>query len=144
MRPIPTELLLYCFGVGALYLFFIHWALSALERYLSKMGLWGDFPESLLRPQGKFISFGDLTVQIALFVALPVGFYSWMYMLLPLEGMRAGVGIALWTAMVGALPLTVTLNLRTHLPGSALAFYLMSYIIKLAGTLAIIGYLFSL
>lgn len=144
MNPIPPKLLLTCFAAGAVYLLLVNWALQALERYLTKVGLWGDFPSELLRPQGKFVALSDLIIQLSVFVAFPALFYSFMYLLLPVEGVRAGILVALLPTALGALPLAVMINTRTKLPGSALAFLLLGHLIRIAGTLAIIGYLFSI
>lgn len=144
MSPIPPKLLLTCIAAGAVYLALINWALQALENYLSKMSLWGNFPKDLLRPQGKFTALSDLVIQLSVFVVFPAVFYSFMYLLLPFEGIRAGLAVALLPTALGALPYAVMINTRTKIPGSALAFLLMGHLIRIAGSLSIIGYLFSL
>ena len=83
-------------------------------------------------------------MQWLLFAALPMGLYSWLYLILPLEGPRAGVSIALWTITVGALPFAVAVSERHKIPFVALAYLMFSHLVKLMGTLAIIGILFSL
>ena len=144
MNPIPPKLLLACLAAGAVYLLLINWALLWLERYFTKMGLWGSYPKEMLRPQGKFVALSDLIFQLSVFVVFPAMFYSFMYLLLPLEGIRTGLVVALLPTALGALPIAVMISSRTQLPSSALAFFLFGHLIRIAGTLSIIGYLFSL
>lgn len=144
MNPIPPKLLLVCIASGAVYLILINWALLWLERVFTKMGMWGEYPSDLLRPQGKFGSLSDLVFQISVFVVFPAMFYNFMYLLLPFEGIRTGLVVALLPTALGALPMAVMISARTKLPSSALAFFLLGHLIRIAGTLSIIGYLFSI
>lgn len=128
---------------GGVYLLLVELALSPIERALNRAGLWDDFPERL-RKDKRPLNFNDYITQVALFVAAPAALYSWMYLMLPLEGARQGVAIALWTVLIGGAPVGFLLGSRARIPAAALVYLLLTLLIKLAGSLAILGYIFSL
>lgn len=134
--------MLYCALATIAYLLVVGWALSAFERRLVAQGhLSVSSSDVNLSLANKF---WDFVLQWFLFAGLPMGLYSWLFLLLPLEGPRAGIAIALWTVVIGALPFAVLVSERHRIPFIAVAFLMFSQLIKLLGTLAIIGILFSL
>lgn len=144
MAFIPPELIAYCLLAGGLYLALIDLLQIWMERVFSKMGLWENYPKSLIKPTHTGGRIWNFVTQLFLFVAIPTLTYGWFQYILPVEGVRAGVAIALWAIAVGAVPVMIQLSTRMSLPGSALVFFLIAQLIKLSGSLAIIGILFSL
>ncbi|HSH00471.1 MAG TPA: hypothetical protein VLB27_10495 [candidate division Zixibacteria bacterium] len=138
-----AELFFYSMLAGGGYLLVVELALAPIERALDRAGLWDDFPERL-RKVRRTISLNDYITQLALFVALPAALYSWMYLMLPLEGARQGVAIALWTVLIGGAPMGFMIGSRARIPAAALVYLLLTHLVKLAGCLAILGYIFSL
>ena len=51
---------------------------------------------------------------------------------------------ALYVFTLGAAPVLMGLSVRVKMPMSFLLFLLLAYLVKVGGTLAIIGYLYSL
>ncbi len=141
---IPPKLLLYCLAASALYLILIELALVKLEKLLDCLGLWENYPTDLLRANKTGTRSWNLLTQFIAFSLAPTLAYSWFYLLLPFEGARSGVAVGLWAIALGAAPLAILLGSRLRLPLPALAFYVLGHLIKLCGSLAIIGYLFSL
>lgn len=141
---IPAKLLLYCLAAGAVYLILIELALVKLEKILARMGLWEDYPSELLRPVRTGTHTWNLLTQFIVFTLAPTLAFAWFYLLLPFEGARSGVAVGLWAIALGSAPLAILLGSRLRLPLPALAFYVIGQLIKLCGSLAIIGYLFSL
>jgi hypothetical protein len=70
--------------------------------------------------------------------------YSFFYFLIPLSGVRAGMAAALMAFGLGAVPTVMSISLRLRLPAPYLLYILLSVLIKLAGSLTIIAYLYSL
>ena len=141
---IPPKLLFSCFAAGALYLLLIELALGKLEKRLARMGLWENYPAELMRGDGPGARSWNLITQFVLFTLVPTLTYAWFYLLLPFEGARSGVAVGLWAVAIGAAPLAILLGTRLRLPYPALAFFVLGLLIKLCGSLAIIGFLFSL
>ncbi len=153
---IPPELMAYCALATAIYLLVVNWALGKYERNLIARGAWkvpapSDSSQDTENSDGsdtqsssKMDFINRFIMQWLIFAALPMGLYSWLYLLLPLEGPRAGIAIALWTIVVGALPFAVLISDSHKVPFVALAFLMFSQVIRLLGVLAIIGVLFSL
>ena len=141
---IPPKLMLSCLASGALYLLLIELALGKLEKYLARVGLWENYPTELIRAIGPGARGWNLLTQFVLFTLVPTLTYAWFYLLLPFEGVRSGVAVGLWSVALGAAPLAILLGTRLRLPYPALAFIVLGQLIKLCGSLAIIGFLFSL
>ena len=141
---IPPKLLFYCFAAGALYLLLIELALGKLEKFLGGVGLWENYPAELMRANGPGARAWSLLTEFVLFTLVPTLTYAWFYLLLPFEGVRSGVAVGLWAMALGAVPLAILLGTRLRLPYPALAFIVLGQLIKLCGSLAIIGFLFSL
>jgi hypothetical protein len=134
--------MLYCALATVGYLLVVNWGLSAFERRLISQG------HLQVRDGAAEVSLAtrlwDFIVQWFLFAGLPMGLYSWLFVLLPLEGPRAGVAIALWTVVIGSLPFAIVVSERHKVPFVAMAFLMFSQLVRLLGTLAIIGILFAL
>jgi hypothetical protein len=83
-------------------------------------------------------------MEFLIFVVIPTVAFGIFSIILPLTGVRTGLAVALAVFTMGALPAVILLSLRLRLPMVYLLHYLLGILIKLAGALAIIGYLYSL
>lgn len=138
---VNMELLAWCLGLGGLYLFIISLLTELLGR---KLDLTRGIASELVEPFS-WVWFVMLFVMEALFfVAIPTLAYAFFYFALPLTGLRAGLASALYVFTLGAAPVLMGLSVRVKMPMSFLLFLLLSYLLKVGGTLAIIGYLYSL
>jgi hypothetical protein len=135
------ELLIWCLGCGSAYVLALSLLLDYAERRLRLTeGIPGDLVES-----GGCTFFGMNFVMEALFyVAIPSTAYAFFYQLLPVSGVRAGLAGALFAFVLGAAPLAMRLSVRLKLPMPYMLFLMVSHLLKLGGSLAIIGYLYSL
>lgn len=86
----------------------------------------------------------NFIMELLFYVAVPTIAYSFLYIILPFEGIKAGMATALLALVIGATPIVMGLSVRIKLPLPFLTFFLLSYFIKLAGSLVIIGYLYTL
>lgn len=135
------ELLVWCLGCGSAFLLVISLLLDFAEK---KLRLTDGIPTELIENDG-WAFFGMNFIMEALFyVAIPSTAYAFFYQLLPISGIRAGLAGALFAFVLGAAPLAMRLSVRLKLPMPYMLFLLVSHLLKLGGSLAIIGYLYSL
>ncbi len=138
---ISTKLLLYCIGSGAVYLlvFSVLWELVG-----KRMKVYRDIPPEIVEPIGVSWFAMNFAMELLLYVAIPSLVYSYFYMMLPLSGIRTGIAGALFAFTLGAVPAIVGLLTRTRLPALMFSYLLLGILLKLTGTLIIIGYLYQL
>ncbi len=138
---ISTELLLYCIGAAGAYLFVISlvWEYAGIKLNINR-----GMPVEMLEPTGKIWFMMNFLMELLLYVVIPSLVYSYFYIMLPLSGIRTGVAGALFAFTLGALPAIVGLLTRTRLPALLFSYLLFGVLLKLAGCLAIIGYLYQL
>ena len=138
---ISTELLLYCIGAAGAYLFVISlvWEYAGIKLNINR-----GMPVEMLEPTGKAWFMTNFLMELLLYVVIPSLVYSYFYIMLPLSGIRTGVAGALFAFTLGALPAIVGLLTRTRLPALLFSYLLFGVLLKLAGCLAIIGYLYQL
>lgn len=138
---ISTELLLYCIGAAGAYLF----VLSVIWEYAgTKMNINRGIPAEILEPISKAWFMMNFVMELLLYVVIPALVYSYFYIMLPLSGIRTGVAGALFAFTLGAVPAIVGLLTRTRLPALLFSYLLFGVLLKLAGCLVIIGYLYQL
>jgi len=138
---VNMELLAWCLGAGSGYLLVVSLLLELIGR---KLDLTRGVEASLIEPFS-WVWFVMMFVMEALFyVAIPALAYAFFYFALPLAGVRAGMASALYVFTLGAAPVLMGLSVRVKLPMPFLLFLLLSYLLKVGGTLSIIGYLYSL
>ena len=131
----------YCFALAGLYLFLA----SLLLAWVGKMAKLNEtIPEDMREPGGVSWFFLNFFMEFLFLVAVPTFAYSFFEVVLPLAGIRVAAAICLVALMLGAVPTNVALWSRVKLSLPLLVFSIMSLLIKLGGSLAIIGYLFSL
>lgn len=138
---ISIDLLLYCVVAAGIYLLAISLILDRIER---KLSLSAGIPGELVEKSGFTVTFMNFLMEAIFYIAIPTVGYSFFYVILPLSGIRAGLAGALFAFVLGAAPIVMRLSVRVKLPMPYLLFLLFSQLLKLAGTLAIIGYLYSL
>jgi len=78
------------------------------------------------------------------FVVIPSLAYSFFYVVLPFSGVRAGMAAALFAFLLGATPALMGLSVRVKLPMPFLFFLLFSTLVKVAGCMSIIAWLYAL
>jgi len=138
---ISIWLLIYCliFAGGALFVFELIW--YVLERQLN---LLDKVPKDILEDSGMGYFFSKFIMQFAFMVALPSVLYSWVYVLIPFYGIRAGIAIALFLFMLGIVPYSIALLMRVKLPMAYTLFQMTGYLLKLILVYGIIGYIYVL
>lgn len=138
---ISMELLVYCFVVGAVYLLAADGLFIFLE---NKIGIARSIPESMREETGIGWFATNYVIELLFFVTIPAMGYSFLYVILPFSGIRAGMSVGLVAFTLGAVPLLMGLSMRMKLPMQYLLFSLLGYFVKLSGCLMIIGYLYAL
>lgn len=138
---ISTPLMIYCLVSSGVYLLII----SILLRLLNKaFKIDHTIPKELTEEYtiGWFVM--NYIMEFLFYVAIPTIGYSFLYMLLPFEGVRPGIAVALLGLVIGAAPIVIGLSVRIKLSMVYLIYLLFGYFVKLTGSLIIIGYLYSL
>lgn len=134
-------LLVYCLLFGGLYLVVVSIIIELVER---SMKLHRGLPPDLVESAGWTWWGINLVMEILFYVAIPTLAYAFFYFMLPLSGPRAGMAAALYAFTIGAAPVLMGLSVRIRLPMPFMLFLLLSYLIKVSGSLIIISYLYSL
>ena len=138
---ISYRLLIYCLIAGTGYLALISFVLDTLER---RLRLTADIPPTLLEHDGFGGAIINLMMEALFYVLIPTLGYSFFYLVIPFSGVRAGFAGALLALVIGSAPVIMRLSVRLKLPMSYLLYIVVSHFLKLAGTLAVIGYLYAL
>lgn len=138
---ISTELLLYCIFGGAVYLFLISVLLEFLEK---KLNVFRGFPAELIESTGGLWFTMNLIMELLVYVVIPSVAYSYFYILLPLSGVKTAVAGSLYAFTLGAVPTLMSMINRTRLPVLMFTYLLLTILLKLTGSLLIIGYLYQL
>lgn len=138
---VDFTLLMICLGVGGLYLLIISWLWNRLEKFIPTTD---NFPENFLEERSAAAFISTFIVELIFFVFIPAVIYAWFYTVIPFSGIRGGVSVALVIFILGILPLGITILLRIRLPVVFLLYHILGLLVKIAGILAIIGYLYSL
>lgn len=138
---ISTKLLIYCIGAGAVYLFLI----SILLEYIGKkINCFRGMPAEFIESGGTLWFSMNYAMELLLYVLIPSIAYSYFYILLPLSGIRTAVAGALFAFTLGAIPALTSLLNRSQLPVLTFAYLLLTILLKLTGSLLVIGYLYQL
>lgn len=134
-------LLFYCILIAGLYHIIASIVLIFVER---RLRLSKGVPKDILEDTGLFWSGMNIIMEGLFIVVIPAIGYSFFYLVVPLSGVKAGLGAALFAFILGAAPAILGLSVRLKLPMPFLIFSLLSLLIRLGGSLAIIGYLYSI
>ena len=138
---VSQKLLIYCLLSAGGYLLIISLALNYLER---KLHLTDGIPQQLIETSGFGWSSVRFIMEALFFVIIPTIAYSFFFLIIPVSGIRAGMAAALFAFTLGAAPAMMGLSVRVSLPMPYILFVLISLLIKLTGSLIIVGYLYSL
>ena len=135
------ELLAWCVVIGGVYLALITVVLELVGKMLKvSRGI----PPTLMETTGASWHIMNFVMEFLFFVVIPALGYSMFYIILPLSGIRPGLAAALLAFTLGALPALLGLSVRIKLPMAYLLWYLFSLLVKIGGTLGLIGYLYTL
>jgi hypothetical protein len=135
------KLVLYCIVCAGAYLLLISAALGYVQK---KLGLTRGIPPEMMEDSGLGWSAIHFLMEMLFFVAIPTFAYSFFYLIIPLWGIKAGMAATLYAFTLGAAPALMGLSVRIRLPMPYILFSLLALLLKLGGSLTIIGYLFSL
>jgi hypothetical protein len=134
-------LLLACLGAGGIYLLIVSFLWSRLEK---RIPIWIDFPDHLLEDDGPYSFIYTYIMELVFYLTIPALVYAWFYSVIPFSGFRGGIAVALIIFVLGMIPVAISILFRVRLPVLFLLYQILGMLFKLAGTLAIIGYLYSL
>lgn len=138
---VTPKLLAYCLFLGGVYLIVVTFFWHLLGKVLQ---VEREMPPAILEPFTPVWHVVNFAVEFLVFVVIPALAFAMFAVILPLTGIRTGLAVALAAFTLGAMPAIVGLSVRIKLPVVYLLFFLLGLLIKLAGSLAIIGYLYSL
>lgn len=131
----------YCILAAGGYLLVISLLLDFIER---RLRLTEGIPEEILESSDLGATITNFIMEVLFYVIIPALGYSFFYLIIPLWGIRAGMAATLFAFMLGAAPTIMSMSVRVKMPITYLLFFLLAFIIKLGGSLAIIAYLYSL
>ncbi|RKX24922.1 MAG: hypothetical protein DRP47_10650 [Candidatus Zixiibacteriota bacterium] len=138
---ISYSLMAWCLTIAGGYLLLLSLLWQWLERLLN---ITRGIPENLLESMGLGWFVVNFLTELLFFVAIPTLAYSFFYVVLPFDGIRGALAVALLVFILGAVPTIMGLTMRLKLSMPYLLFYLMGFLLKLAGSLFIIGYIYIL
>ena len=138
---VSTKLLLYCILYAGMYHIVSSLLLAIIER---RLYLGRGIPKDMLEESNMFWSGVNIIMEGLFIVVIPAIGYSFFYLVVPFSGIKAGMGAALFAFILGSAPAILGLSVRLKLPMPFLLFSLASLLIRLGGSLAIIGYLYSI
>lgn len=130
---------MYCLFFGGIYLLLVNILWEFLSR---KLNLHRGIPDEMIEKMGVGWLVTNYIMEFLFYVAIPAIGYSFFYLILPFEGIRAGLAAGLFALIMGAVPIVMVISVRLKLPLTYLTFTLFGYYVKLTGSLAIIGYLY--
>lgn len=138
---ISIWLLLAClFWAGlALLVFELLW--YPLEKAVARLS---GLSAGILEETGLSFFISKYITQFAFLVVLPSVVYSWLYILVPFSGIRAGIGMALFLFVMGVIPFTASLLIRLRISLAYILFNMAGFLIKLIIVYAIISHLYVL
>lgn len=138
---ISTELVLYTLLFAGGYLVIISLVLEAVGKGLQiSQGI----PAEMAEKMNVTWFVMTFVIELMFFVIIPVLAFGFFDAILPLTSVRTALAVALCAFTLGALPLVMGMSVRIKMPIPFLIFTLVGLLIKLGGTMAIIGYLYSL
>ena len=138
---ISLELLFTCLVAAGVYLLIVSLLLDFVERRLK---LAAALPEQLVEKGSATVTLANFVLELLFYVTIPTIIYSFFYYVLPFYGVRAGLATALCAFLIGAAPAVMGLSIRVKLPMPYVLYQLFAGLIKLLGSLAIIGYIYTL
>ncbi len=138
---VSVGLMIACVVAAGAYLLAVSILLVLAER---RFGFSRGVPVDLLETTGWVWIGMTFLMELMFFVVIPSLAYSFFYVVLPFSGVRAGMAAALFAFLLGAVPALMGLSVRVKLPMPFLLFLLFSILVKVAGCMSIIAWLYSL
>lgn len=138
---IDSTLIFYCFLYAGIYLIVMNFIWEFVG---SKLKIFKAIPDDLKEAMNGGWYVLNYVMEFLFYVAVPSIAYSFFYVVLPFEGIKAGLAAAVFALVMGAIPMVMLISVRLKLPLVYLSYTLLGYFIKLAGTMIIIGYLYHL
>lgn len=138
---ISNSLVLYCFLAAGIYLLLISFLLESTGKLLKVAK---DVPSVILEESGLAWFTIYYIMEFLFYVVIPTLGYSFLYVILPFEGIKAAMAAVLFALTLGAVPVIMGLSVRLKLPMVYLLYFLLSYFVKIGGSLVIIAYLYNL
>jgi len=133
--------MLYCLVTAGVYLLILS---VVLEFVCRKLKLRAAIPSELLEESEGIWQVLFFIMEFLFFVVIPTLTYSFFYLVMPFAGIRAGLAGTIFAFTLGAVPIVMALSMRIRLPMPYLLFMLLCYLLKLGGSMALIGYLYTL
>ena len=138
---ISYEQMIYCFVASGAYLLLIS---ILLEFLCSKLKLNEYIPKEMLEESGVGWFIMNYIMEFLFYVAVPTIGYSFLFLVMPFDGPRAGIAAALFALVLGAVPVIIGLSVKIKISMPYLMYIVLSYFLKLSGSVIIIGYLYTL
>ena len=138
---LSAALFISCLVSGVAWVAVVTFFMNAVGR---RLNIDDSIPVELREPQsgGTFVL--TLFTESLFFVVMPTMIFGMLNVLVPLTPIRTGLGAGLFAFAIGTLPTLSTLTMKVRFPLSWTMFFALGQLIKVAGALTIIGYLFSL
>lgn len=130
-----------CVAAAGVYLLLISAILLRIE---NRMGLTSGIPTELLETTGWVWAGFTFVMELMFYVVIPTLAYSFFYVLMPFDGLRAGIAAGLFAFVMGATPALMGLSVRVRLPMPFLLFLLLSVLLKVCGCMLLIAWLYAL
>jgi len=137
---ITLKYVLYAILCGSAYLLTITVVLHVVEKWLKLTSV---MPRQFVESVGIGWTLMNFVTESVFYVLIPTMAYSFFYFVIPFSGLRAGLAAALFAFVIGAVPLVIGLTLRVKIPALYLLWVLLSHLLKLGGSLAVIGWLYT-
>ena len=138
---VSVGLMVACVVAAGAYLLAVSILLVLAER---RFDFSRGVPVDLLETTGWVWIGMTFLMELMFFVVIPSLAYSFFYVVLPFSGVRAGMAAALFAFLLGATPALMGLSVRVKLPMPFLFFLLFSTLVKVAGCMSIIAWLYAL
>lgn len=138
---ISAGLMAACVAAAGVYLLLISAILLRIE---NRMGLTNGIPTELLETTGWVWAGFTFVMELMFYVVIPTLAYSFFYVLMPFDGLRAGIAAGLFAFVMGATPALMGLSVRVRLPMPFLLFLLLSVLLKVCGCMLLIAWLYAL
>lgn len=138
---ISYKLMFYCFAVSGIYMLVVSIILGLVEIALK---LTRGLPAELVESSNLAWFIMNFLMEFLFYVVIPTIIFSFFFVVIPLSGLKAGLAGAVLAFLLGSTPVLMGLSVKVKLPMPLVLFALLSHLIKLGGSMALIGYLYSL
>lgn len=138
---VSFSLLTACLLAGGAWLLLVGFLWYKLENIVPVLR---GFPESHIEKRGLSWFISCFVIEFIFFVFVPSVVYSWFYTVIPFYGMRGGIAVGMYVYIFGMIPLAILTLFRIKIPALYMLYLMCGLLIKLIGSMAIIGYLYIL